>query len=267
MDGGAWWAAVHGVAKSRIRLSDFTFTFHFHTLKKEMVSHPSVLAWRIPGTGEPAGLLSMGWHRVRHDWRDLAAAAVGLHPYLPGVILEEETQIHSVFNVFIHSFIQQILIDHLLYVRQISSKSRFFIIDRDVIHSVSLLPVLPGTSEISCPQPQAVWYNYLLIVWFLKSLWPVSSFRSFRKQFLKIGRYHRLMVKNEFSEWKWWLQGVLKKRLKCELSQPWAFVWTRACRGIWCFDTCPLGLVLREWTWTWAKPDLEPDCPQLALWL
>ena len=56
MDGGAWWAAVHGVAKSRTRLSDFTFTFHFHELEKEMVTHSSVLAWRIPGTGEPGGL-------------------------------------------------------------------------------------------------------------------------------------------------------------------------------------------------------------------
>ena len=73
MDGGAWWAAVHGVAKSRIRLSDFTFTFHFHTLEKEMATHSSVLAWRIPGTGEHGGLLSMGSHRVRHDWSDLAA--------------------------------------------------------------------------------------------------------------------------------------------------------------------------------------------------
>ena len=60
MDGGAWWAAVHRVAKSRIRLSDFTFTFHFHTLEKEMATHSSVLAWRIPGMGEPGGLLSMG---------------------------------------------------------------------------------------------------------------------------------------------------------------------------------------------------------------
>ena len=75
MDGGAWSAAVHGVAKSRIRLSDFTFTFHFHALEKEMATHSSVLAWRIPGTGEPGGLLSMGSHRVRHDWSDLAAAA------------------------------------------------------------------------------------------------------------------------------------------------------------------------------------------------
>ena len=75
MDGGAWWAAVHGVAKSRTRLSDFTFTFHFHALEKEMAAHPSVLAWRIPGTGEPGGLPSMGSHRVRHDWRNLAAAA------------------------------------------------------------------------------------------------------------------------------------------------------------------------------------------------
>ena len=60
MDGGAWWAAVHGVAKSRTRLSDFTFTFHFHVLEKEMAAHSSVLAWRILGTGEPGGLLSMG---------------------------------------------------------------------------------------------------------------------------------------------------------------------------------------------------------------
>ena len=75
MDGGARWAAVHGVAKSRRRLSDFTFTFHFHALEKEMATHSSVLAWRIPGTGEPGGLLSLGSHRVRHDWSDLAAAA------------------------------------------------------------------------------------------------------------------------------------------------------------------------------------------------
>ena len=62
MDRGAWWAAVHGVAKSRTRLSDFTFTFHFHALEKEMATHSSVLAWRIPGTGEPGGLPSMGSH-------------------------------------------------------------------------------------------------------------------------------------------------------------------------------------------------------------
>ena len=67
MDGGAWWAAVHGVARSRTRLSDFTFTFHFHALEKDMATHSSVLAWRIPGTGEPGGLPSMGSHRVRHD--------------------------------------------------------------------------------------------------------------------------------------------------------------------------------------------------------
>ena len=67
MDGGAWWAAVHGVAKSRAQLSDFTFTFHFHALGKEMATHSSVLAWRIPGMGEPGGLPSMGSHRVGHD--------------------------------------------------------------------------------------------------------------------------------------------------------------------------------------------------------
>ena len=67
MDGGAWWAAVHGVTKSPARLSDFTFTFHFHALEKEMATHSSVLAWRIPGTGEPDGLPSVGLHRVGHD--------------------------------------------------------------------------------------------------------------------------------------------------------------------------------------------------------
>ena len=78
MDGGAGWAAVHGVAKSQTWLSDFTFTFHFHALEKEMTAHSSVLAWRIPGTGEPGGLPSMGSHRVRHNWNDLAAAAIML---------------------------------------------------------------------------------------------------------------------------------------------------------------------------------------------
>ena len=66
---------VHGVAEVQTWLSDFTFTFHFHALEKEMATHSSVLAWRIPGTGEPGGLLSMGSHRVGHDWSDLAAAA------------------------------------------------------------------------------------------------------------------------------------------------------------------------------------------------
>ena len=75
-DGGAWWAAVHGVAKGQTWLSDFTFTFHFHALEKEMASHSSVLAWRIPGTKEPGGLPSMGSHRVGHDWSDLAVAGL-----------------------------------------------------------------------------------------------------------------------------------------------------------------------------------------------
>ena len=74
MDGGAWWAPVHGVAKSQTRLSDFAF--HFHALEKEMATHSSALAWRIPGMGEPDGLTSAGSHKVGHDGSDLAAAAV-----------------------------------------------------------------------------------------------------------------------------------------------------------------------------------------------
>ena len=93
MDGGAWWAAVHGVEKSRTWLSDFTCTIHFHALEKEMATHSSVLAWEIPGTEEPGGLPSMGSHRVRHDWSNLAAAAAarswshipGHHCCLPNV--------------------------------------------------------------------------------------------------------------------------------------------------------------------------------------
>ena len=67
MGGGAWKAAVHGIAKSRTRLSDFTFTFHFRALEEEMATHSSILAWRIAGTAEPGGLPSMGSHRVGHD--------------------------------------------------------------------------------------------------------------------------------------------------------------------------------------------------------
>ena len=79
MDGGAWWATVHGVAKSQTRLSDFTFTVHFHALEKEMATHSSVLAWRVPGMGEPGGLPSMGPHRVGHVWGDLAAVVVNYY--------------------------------------------------------------------------------------------------------------------------------------------------------------------------------------------
>ena len=80
MDGGAWWASVHGVAKSWTRLSDFNFTFHFHALEKELATHSCVLAWRIPGTGEPGVLPSMGSHRVGHDGSDLAVAVEDKRP-------------------------------------------------------------------------------------------------------------------------------------------------------------------------------------------
>ena len=84
MDGGAWWAAVHGVARSRIRLSDFTFTFHFHALEKDMATHSWILAWSVPGTGAPGGLPSVGSHRAGHDWRDSAVAVL---PCCPRVAL------------------------------------------------------------------------------------------------------------------------------------------------------------------------------------
>ena len=80
MDGGAWWAAVHGITKSRTWLGDFTFTFHFHALEKEMATHSSFLSWRIPGKGEPGGLPSMGLQRVGHDWSDLEMISLEQFP-------------------------------------------------------------------------------------------------------------------------------------------------------------------------------------------
>ena len=82
MDGGASWAAVYGVAKRQTWLSDFTFTFHFHTLEKEMATHSSILAWRIPGTGEPGGVPSLWAHRVGHDWSNLVAEAAAAAEYI-----------------------------------------------------------------------------------------------------------------------------------------------------------------------------------------
>ena len=85
MDRGTWQASVHGVTKSQTRLSNFPFTFHFHALEKEMATHSSLLAWRIPGMEEPGGLPSMGSYRVGHDWRDLAAVAAVSWKGIPGM--------------------------------------------------------------------------------------------------------------------------------------------------------------------------------------
>ena len=100
-DGGAWWAAVHGVTRSGTQLSYFTFTFQFHALEKEMATHSSVLAWRIPGTAEPGGLPSTESHRVGHDWSDLAAAAAAAAPSSPCS--------HGQFHPFLHQLAPEAL--------------------------------------------------------------------------------------------------------------------------------------------------------------
>ena len=106
MDAGAWTAAVRGVARSWTRLSDFTFTFHFHALEKEMATHSSVLAWRIPGTVEPGGLPSMGSHRVGHNWSDLAAAAAtALGLFRLYILFRLNLAAYKGFEEFVHYFL------------------------------------------------------------------------------------------------------------------------------------------------------------------
>ena len=117
MDGGAWWATVHGVTESRTRLSDFTFTFHSYALEKEMATHSSVLALRIPGTGEPGGLPSMGLHRVGHDWSDLAACNLSQShfpfSFIEVIFILSFFFLISVFYSYFYMFVnQQAHIEH-----------------------------------------------------------------------------------------------------------------------------------------------------------
>ena len=100
MDGVAWRATVHGVTRSQTRLSDFTLFFHFHALEKEMATHASVLAWRIPGTGEPGGLPSIKSHRVGHDWSDLAAAAAAVR-----ILLKQAQHVLDIYRFWRKHFL------------------------------------------------------------------------------------------------------------------------------------------------------------------
>ena len=130
MEGGAWWAAVHGVAKSRTQLSDFTFSFHFHALKKEIATHSSVLAWRISGTAEPGGLPSMGSHRVGHNWSDLTAAAGPICLFMLLILLPWETNLRRYwYNLCQRMFCLCFLLViwcHVLYLSLKAILSLFF---------------------------------------------------------------------------------------------------------------------------------------------
>ena len=126
MDGGAWWDAVHGVAEGRTRLRDFTFTFHFHALEKEIASHSSVLAWRIPGMGEPGGLSSMGLHRVGQDWSDLAAAAESVNQFENNCRLRIIEPFQSI-NMYTFPLIRPSLIS--------LSKFRLFVFSIEILHT------------------------------------------------------------------------------------------------------------------------------------
>ena len=115
-DRETWHTAVHGVAKSQTRLSDFTFNFHFHALEKEMATHSSVLAWRIPGMEEPGRLPSMGSHRVRHDWSDLAAAL--LKSYNPH---ENMSKILLLFPFYLWGHWDKVKLSKILNIAQLAN--------------------------------------------------------------------------------------------------------------------------------------------------
>ena len=127
MDGGAWWAAVHEVAKSWTWLSNFTFTFHFHALEKEMATHSSVLAWRIPGMAEPGRLPSMGLHRVGHDGSDLPA----IHNIC--YFLDKIVCVSNLFSLMSHDFSSSysriellIVFKHVIWIRNYFKHSKKF---------------------------------------------------------------------------------------------------------------------------------------------
>ena len=151
MDGGAWWAAVHGVAKSRTRLGDFTFTFHFHALEKEMATYSSVLAWKIPRTGEPGGLPSMGSHSVGHNWSNLAAAAAAnssiLHPTPPSEVDMQTGSKHNIADVGIR-FYSTMIVEPSVSKKSICDRWELFVFDGFRMYDITdpLMPVYIGMS-------------------------------------------------------------------------------------------------------------------------
>ena len=149
MDGGAWWATLHGVAKSRTPLSDFTFTFHFHALEKEMATHSSVLAWRIPETGEPGGLPSMGSHRVGHEWSDLAVGDECIKEtfYMKGLQWETMQSVaYQQFVLILHPWYLELEIEAALWVQSPAQPLRVwasYLLNLEICPSVPSFVGLP----------------------------------------------------------------------------------------------------------------------------
>ena len=167
MEEGAWYAEAHGFAKSQTWLSGFTFTFHFHTLEKEMTTHSCVLAWRIPGTGEPGGLQSMVSHRVRHDWSESAAAAAAAVALLYiSLRFNLNFLIKKKYAVKVgHSFSPK---EQASFMAAVTICSDFGAQSNKVYHCFHHFPIyLAWSDEIGCHDLSFLIFIYFLFIYFL----------------------------------------------------------------------------------------------------
>ena len=254
MDGGAWWAVVHVVARSQTQLSDFTFTFHFHAPEKEMATHSGVLAWRIPGTGEPGALLSMGSHRVGHDWSDLAAAAAE-EPDYPRWKMYRFWLWQCLNNWFTQI---SIYIACKLYVYIWSFQSTFW----SIIINYEQTVKAHKTSENYCFSSSHVW------MWELDhkktECWRIDAFELWGgRRLLRVpwtARSNQSILKEISPEYS--LEGLM---LKLKLQYFGHLIWRTNSLRPWCWKRLKAGgkgdnrgwdgwmASPTQWTWVWAS--------------